>query len=191
MKKIKVILTILLITIIVTSCATVNNEEKGMYVKPHEFSVETNKIVGLLKAKIQCWDFAADKDTKYYEFKLSYYENGKWEDIKMISSIEDDKKFKVGFSQKDGKYSLISFSENGEGVNETDKVFDFSDMSIVSQSALDTMQDIEKNKEIVLYSKYAVKGEDGALSEESNDYKKVKCDKAVVFTLKLGDKEIE
>ncbi len=193
MKKLMLIITAILILLLVVSCdkKVVESETEGMYIKPHVFSDETNKAIEYLNAELKLWDIKLSDEIKSYKIDVLFCKNGKWQKNMSHMGNLDTKDLKIGFSQRDNKYFIIETSENTEGVLDIGEVVDFSDMPIITGKDIGSKVNVEKGKEIVLYSKIGFKEGNGETITDSKDYKNSNCDTGIVILVTFSDKIVD
>ncbi len=199
-KRFLVLVGLFCLFILFTSCDNKINNSAKLSISPREFTEESKQVMQFLGGNVNLWDVKLNDEIKSYEFKMLFFEDGKWQECSGKHNFDNDdkqnkKKLSIGISEMNNKFSLLNIDDNGYGRFGGDKIIDFSKMTLTTTHQINKEEFVEKNKEIVVYSKYAYKGEKSSWS--TSDYDKafdkldVDCDKAVVVTLTLYDKMIK
>ena len=76
MKKITCMLLVGLL--IFALCACSQNKQSAMYIKPSDFSEETQDVLSLFDDEIQFFDISFDETAKSYAVSIWVYRDGEW-----------------------------------------------------------------------------------------------------------------
>ncbi len=190
MKKFTLFLTVILMVLLVVSCNQ-NDISGSVTIKPHVFSDETNKAIKYLDGVLKLWDVKVSDEIKSYDITVLRCKNGKWQK-RSVSDFEvrDTNVFKIGLSYRGNKYSIIEVNKNGESIIELGEPISFSDMSW-GESAVSTKVNVEKGKEVVLYSKIGYKKGKDNYSINPSDYENSNCDTGFVIIATFSDKKAD
>ena len=193
MKK-SLLLKSLFITIllVVTLSGCENQEDKGMYIRPSEFSEETREVLNLFDDEVQFFDIVLDETVKSETITVWVYKNGIWEESGKTSGPVELLDRQIAIRLTENSYDLYSIDESGHvkySCPDLDTSFDES-MGILG-SRVEGETKLILNEETPILMKLGSKSGSMENYNVTEDFRTMDCDAGVVVTLTVSDEIME
>ena len=193
MKK-SLLLKSLFITIllVVTLSGCENKEDKGMYIRPSEFSEETRKVLNLFDDEVQFFDIVLDETVKSETITVWVYKNGAWEERGKTSGPVELLDRQIAIRLTENSYDLYSIDESGHvkySCPDLDTSFDES-MGILG-SRVEGETKLILNEETPILMKLGSKSGSMENYNVTEDFRTMDCDAGIVVTLAVSDEVME
>ena len=193
MKK-SLLLKSLFITIllVVTLSGCENQEDKGMYIRPSEFSEETREVLNLFDDEVQFFDIVLDETVKSETITVWVYKNGIWEESGKTSGPVELLDRQIAIRLTENSYDLYSIDESGHvkySCPDLDTSFDES-MGILG-SRVEGETKLILNEETPILMKLGSKSGSMENYNVTEDFRTMDCDAGVVVTLTGADEVME
>ena len=169
-----------------------NKEDKGMYIKPSEFSEETRKVLNLFDDEVQFFDIVLDETVKSETITVWVYKNGVWEESGNTSGPVELLDRQIAIRLTENSYDLYSIDENGHvkySYPDLDLSFDES-MGIIG-SRVEGETKLILNEETPILMKIGSKSGSMENYDVTEDFRTMNCDAGVVVTLTVSDEVME
>ena len=180
------------IVLVFTLSGCENKEDKGMYIKPSEFSEETRKVLNLFDDEVQFFDIVLDETVKSETITVWVYKNGVWEESGKTSGPVELLDRQIAIRLTENSYDLYSIDESGHvkySCLDLDTSFDES-MGILS-SRVEGETKLILNEETPILMKLGSKSGSMENYNVTEDFRTMDCDAGVVVTLTVSDEVIE
>ena len=180
------------IVLVFTLSGCENKEDKGMYIKPREFSEETRKVLNLFDDEVQFFDIVLDETVKSETITVWVYNNGVWEESGKTSGPVEVLERKIAIRLTENSYDLYSIDESGHvkySCPDLDTSFDES-MGILS-SRVEGETKLILNEETPILMKLGSKSGSMENYNVTEDFRTMDCDAGIVVTLTVSDEVIE
>ena len=193
MKKIQIyisILVIILLASILSACA--KNEMKKMYIKPSEFSKETDEVLELFKDEVVFFDIVVDETVKSETITIWVYRDGEWQESGEIYGPVEELERRIAIRLTENSYELYSMDESGPVKYAAPNLnirFDESMASIGSRIEGETK--LILNDETPIWMKIGSKTTAMENYNVTEDFKTIDCDAGIVVTLTVSDELVE
>lgn len=169
-----------------------NKEDKGMYIKPSEFSEETRKVLNLFDDEVQFFDIVLDETVKSETITVWVYKNGAWEESGKTSGPVELLDRQIAIRLTENSYDLYSIDESGHvkySYPDLDISFDES-MGIIG-SRVEGETKLILNEETPILMKIGSKSGSMENYNITEDFRTMDCDAGVVVTLTVSDEIME
>lgn len=169
-----------------------NKEDKGMYIKPSEFSEETRKVLNLFDDEVQFFDIVLDETVKSETITVWVYNNGTWEESGKTSGPVEVLERQIAIRLTENSYDLYSIDESGHvkySYPNLNVSFDES-MGILG-SRVEGETKLILNEETPILMKLGSKSGSMENYNVTEDFRTMDCDAGVVVTLTVSDEVIE
>lgn len=169
-----------------------NKEDKGMYIKPSEFSEETRKVLNLFDDEVQFFDIVLDETVKSETITVWVYKNGAWEERGKTSGPVELLDRQIAIRLTENSYDLYSIDESGHvkySYPDLDISFDES-MGIIG-SRVEGETKLILNEETPILMKIGSKSGSMENYNITEDFRTMDCDAGVVVTLTVSDEIME
>ena len=180
------------VLLIFTLSGCENKEDKGMYIKPSEFSEETRKVLNLFDDEVQFFDIVLDETVKTETITVWVYKNGVWEESGNTSGPVELLDRQIAIRLTENSYDLYSIDESGHvkySCPDLDASFDKS-MGIIG-SRVEGETKLVLNEETPILMKIGSKSDSMENYNVTEDFRTMDCDAGVVVTLTVSDEVIE
>lgn len=193
MKK-SLLLKSLFITIllVVTLSGCENKEDKGMYIRPSEFSEETREVLNLFDDEVQFFDIVLDETVKSETITVWVYKNGIWKESGKTSGPVELLDRQIAIRLTENSYDLYSIDESGHvkySCPDLDTSFDES-MGILG-SRVEGETKLILNEETPILMKLGSKSGNMENYNVTEDFRTMDCDAGIVVTLTVSDEVME
>ena len=105
------ILTVFTLMLSLTACA--KEEQKGMHIKPSEFTEETREVLDLFDDEVQFFDIVLDETVKSETITVWVYRDGEWEESGKTTGPVDTLERRIAIRLTEDSYELYSIDESG------------------------------------------------------------------------------
>lgn len=190
MKKIKCMLLAGLL--IFTLCACSQNKPSAMYIKPSNFSEETQEILDLFDDEIQFFDISFDETAKSYAVSIWAYHDGEWVEDGTTAGNVDHLTGKIAVRLTETGCDLYTIDENGH-VKYSFPFVDtpFDESTGIGGTRIDREIPIELNKEIPLWVRIGTTADSMRVMEITDDFRNAECNAGIAVTLTVSDEEVD
>lgn len=193
MKK-SLLLKSLFITIllVVTLSGCENKEDKGMYIRPSEFSEETREVLNLFDDEVQFFDIVLDETVKSETITVWVYKNGIWEESGKTSGSVELLDRQIAIRLTENSYDLYSIYESGHvkySYPDLEASFEKS-MGIIG-SRVEGETKLILNEETPILMKLGSKSGSMEKYNVTEDFRTMDCDAGIVVTLIVSDEVME
>ena len=193
MKKMRRCVSILVAIILVLSLsACAKTEQKGMYIKPSEFTEETREVLDLFDDEVQFFDIVLDETVKSETITVWVYRDGVWEENGKTSGLVDTLERRIAIRLTDNSYELYSMDESGHvkyTYPELNSSFDESVAIIGSRVEGETQ--LVLNEETTIWMKIGSEASSMENYNVTEDFRTIDCNAGVVITLTVSDELME
>lgn len=169
-----------------------NKENKGMYIKPSEFSEETRKVLNLFDDEVQFFDIVLDETVKSEKITVWVYKNGVWEESGNTSGPVELLDRQIAIRLTENSYDLYSIDESGHikySCPELEASFDEA-MGIIG-SRVEGETKLILNEETPILMKIGSKSSSMENYNVTEDFRSFECDAGIVITLTVSDEIVE
>lgn len=193
MKKMRRCVSILVAIILVLSLsACAKTEQKGMYIKPSEFTEETREVLDLFDDEVQFFDIVLDETVKSETITVWVYRDGVWEENGKTSGLVDTLERRIAIRLTENSYELYSMDESGHvkyTYPELNSSFDESVAIIGSRVEGETQ--LVLNEETPIWMKIGSETSSMENYNVTEDFRTMDCNAGVVITLTVSDEIVE
>ena len=193
MKKMRRCVSILVAIILVLSLsACAKTEQKGMYIKPSEFTEETREVLDLFDDEVQFFDIVLDETVKSETITVWVYRDGVWEENGKTSGLVDTLERRIAIRLTENSYELYSMDESGHvkyTYPELNVSFDNSVAIIGSRVEGETQ--LVLNEETPIWMKIGSETSSMENYNVTEDFRTMDCNAGVVITLTVSDEIVE
>lgn len=193
MKKMRRCVSILVAIILVLSLsACAKTEQKGMYIKPSEFTEETREVLDLFDDEVQFFDIVLDETVKSETITVWVYRDGVWEENGKTSGLVDTLERRIAIRLTENSYELYSMDESGHvkyTYPELNSSFDESVAIIGSRVEGETQ--LVLNEETTIWMKIGSESSSMENYNVTEDFRTIDCNAGVVITLTVSDELME
>ena len=193
MKKMRRCVSILVAIILVLSLsACAKTEQKGMYIKPCDFSEETREVLDLFDDEVQFFDIVLDETVKSETITVWVYRDGVWEENGKTSGLVDTLERRIAIRLTENSYELYSMDESGHvkyTYPELNSSFDESVAIIGSRVEGETQ--LVLNEETPIWMKIGSETSSMENYNVTEDFRTMDCNAGVVITLTVSDEIVE
>ena len=193
MKKMRSCVSILVAIILVLSLsACAKTEQKGMYIKPSEFTEETREVLDLFDDEVQFFDIVLDETVKSETITVWVYRDGVWEENGKTSGLVDTLERRIAIRLTENSYELYSMDESGHvkyTYPELNVSFDNSVAIIGSRVEGETQ--LVLNEETTIWMKIGSESSSMENYNVTEDFRTIDCNAGVVITLTVSDELME
>lgn len=193
MKKLQRYANIIAVVILVFALsACTKTEQKGMYIKPSEFTEETREVLGVFDDEVQFFDIVLDETVKSETITVWVYRDGEWEESGKTSGPADSMERRIAIRLTENSYDLYSMDESGHvkyTYPELNTSFDES-VAIIGSRVEGEMQLI-LNEEIPIWMKIGSETSSMENYNVTEDFRTMDCNAGIVVTLTVSDEIVE
>lgn len=193
MKKLQKYVSILGVVILaLTLSACAKTEQKGMYIKPSEFTEETREVLSLFDDEVQFFDIVLDETVKSETITVWVYQDGTWEESGKTSGSVDSMERRIAIRLTENSYDLYSMDESGHvkyTYPELNTSFDESVAIIGSRVEGETQ--LVLNEEIPIWMKIGSETSSMENYNVTEDFRTMDCNAGIVVTLTVSDEIVE
>jgi len=180
------------ILLVFTLSGCENKEDKGMYIKPSEFSEETREVLNIFDDEVQFFDIVLDETVKSETITVWVYKNGVWEESGNTAGPVELLDRQIAIRLTENSYDLYSIDESGHvkySYPDLDISFDES-MGIIG-SRVEGETKLILNEETPILMKIGSKSGSMENYNITEDFRTMDCDAGVVVTLTVSDEIME
>lgn len=184
------ILVVMLFVLSLTACAKV--EQKGMYIKPSEFTEETREVLDLFDDEVQFFDIVFDETVKSEIITVWVYRDGVWEESgKTYGPVEEQEK-RIVIRLTENSYELYSIDESGHMKYTSPNLNTTFDESVaVIGSRVEGETKLIINEETPIWMKIGSKTSSMENYNITEDFRAMECNAGIVITLTVSDELVE
>ena len=190
LRKYASVLTVIISVLVLSACE--KTEQKGMYIKPSEFTEETREVLGLFDDEVQFFDIVLDETVKSETITVWVYQDGTWEESGKTSGPVDTMERRIAIRLTENSYELYSMDESGHvkyTYPELNVSFDNSVAIIGSRVEGETQ--LILNEETPIWMKIGSETNSMENFNVTEDFRTMDCDAGVVITLTVSDEIVE
>jgi len=184
------ILTVFTLMLSLTACA--KEEQKGMHIKPSEFTEETREVLDLFDDEVQFFDIVLDDTVKSETITVWVYRDGAWEESGKTSGPVDLLERRIAIRLTENSYDLYSMDESGHvkyTYPELNTSFDESVAIIGSRVEGETQ--LVLNEETPIWMKIGSETSSMENYNVTEDFRTMDCNAGIVVTLTVSDEIVE
>ena len=184
------ILTVFTLMLSLTACA--KEEQKGMHIKPSEFTEETREVLDLFDDEVQFFDIVLDETVKSETITVWVYRDGEWEESGKTTGPVDTLERRIAIRLTEDSYELYSMDESGHvkyTYPELNVSFDNSVAIIGSRVEGETQ--LVLNEETPIWMKIGSETSSMENYNVTEDFRTMDCNAGVVITLTVSDEIVE
>ena len=180
------------ILLVFTLSGCENKEDKGMYIKPSEFSEETRAVLNIFDDEVQFFDIVLDETVKSETITVWVYKNGVWEESGNTSGPVELLDRQIAIRLTENSYDLYSIDESGHVKYSYPNLNVSFDESIgILGSRVEGETKLILNEETPILMKIGSKSGSMENYNVTEDFRTMNCDAGVVITLTVSDEIME
>lgn len=172
--------------------ACVGIEQKGMYIKPSEFTEETRQALKLFDDEVQFFDIVLDETVKSETITVWVYRNGEWEESGKTSGPVEERERRIAIRLTENSYELYSIDESGHvkytspNLNTT-----FEESMAIIGSRVEGETKLILNEETPIWLKIGSETSSMENYNVTEDFRTMDCNAGIVVTLTVSDELLE
>ena len=180
------------ILLVFTLSGCENKEDKGMYIKPSEFSEETRAVLNIFDDEVQFFDIVLDETVKSETITVWVYKNGVWEESGNTSGPVELLDRQIAIRLNENSYDLYSIDESGHvKYSCPDLEASFDDAMGILGSRVEGETKLILNEETPILMKIGSKSGSMENYNVTEDFRSFECDAGIVITLTVSDEIVE
>ena len=193
MKKICRYVSILFVFMMILSLAACAKEEqKGMYIKPSEFTEETREVLDLFDDEVQFFDIVLDETVKSETITVWVYRDGEWEESGKTTGPVDTLERRIAIRLTEDSYELYSMDESGHTkYTSPDLNINFDESVAILGSRVEGETKLVLNEETPILMKIGAETNSMENYNVTEDFRTMDCNAGVVITLTVSDELVE
>lgn len=193
MKKLRRCVSVMasfILALSLSACA--GTEQKGMYIKPSEFTEETREVLELFDDEVQFFDIVLDETVKSETITVWVYRDGAWEESGKTSGPVDTRERRIAIRLTEDSYELYTMDESGHikyTCPDLNTTFDESVAIIGSRVEGETQ--LILNEETPIFLKIGSESSSMESYNVTDDFRTMDCNAGVVITITVSDEIVE
>ena len=193
MKRIRRSVKVLIaFTVLLSLSACGKTEQKGMYIKPSEFTEETREVLDLFEDEVQFFDIVLDETVKSETITVWVYRDGAWEESGKTSGPVDTLERRIAIRLTEDSYELYSMDESGHTkYTAPDLNTNFDESVAILGSRVEGETKLVLNEETPILMKIGAETSSMENYNVTEDFRTMDCNAGVVITLTVSDEIIE
>ena len=183
---------LMIVTLMLSLVACIKEEQKGMYIKPSEFTKETREVLGLFDDEVQFFDIVLDETAKSETITVWVYQDGEWTESGKTAGPVDALERRIAIRLTENSYEMYSMDESGHvkyTYPELNVSFDNSVAIIGSMVEGETQ--LVLNEETPIWMKIGSETSSMENYNVTEDFRMMGCNAGVVITLTVSDEAVE
>lgn len=185
------ILMVVMLFAMVTACSKQMEQEKSLFIKPSEFSAETQEILKIMEDEIYFFDYSVDETIKSMRIDIWAYENGAWTGTGNTYGNLEHEHGRIAFRMNDATYDIFEFSETGHVKTSYKSTVDFDECVTKIASTLQHSTEIKPGKEIVLSVKLGYNTLQAVSPGATSYFREADCDRGLAVTAIFSTETVE
>lgn len=191
MKKLFALALSLLLSLSLTACNDKSpSREETMFIRPSQFSEETENVLKILDDEIYFFDYAVDDSIKSSSIDVWLYEDGEWVNSGSTAGNTTDRTVQCAVRINDYGYDIFLINKDGYEKSSFKGNVEFSSEGIVAGTRLQNKTEIKADEEIVLWVKLG-KDASSISSDEMRNFRNADCTDGIAVTITFYEEELE
>lgn len=183
---------ILVVMVLVFSLSACEKEEqKGMYIKPSEFTEETREVLDLFDDEVQFFDIVLNETVKSETITVWVYRDGAWEESGKTTGPVDTMERRIAIRLTENSYALYSMDESGHVKYTSHLNTSFDESMAILGSRVEGETKLVLNEETPILMKIGAETSSMENYNVTEDFRKMDCNAGVVITLTVSDELVE
>ena len=192
MKNLRSYLKILMvITLILSLSGCAKTEQKGMYIKPSEFTEETREVLDLFDDEVQFYDIVLDDTVKSETITVWVYRDGVWEESGQTTGPVDTLERRIAIRLTEDSYELYSMDESGHVKYTSHLNTSFDESTGILGSRVEGEMKLVLNEETPILMKIGTETSSIENYNVTENFRTMDCNAGVVITLTVSDELVE
>ena len=193
MKRLQRNVNVLIVFIVLLSLSACGKtKQKGMYIKPSEFTEETREVLDLFDDEIQFFDIILDETVKSETITVWVYHDGAWEESGKTSGAIDTLERRIAIRLTEDSYELYSMDESGHTkYTAPDLNTNFDESVAILGSRVEGETKLVLNEETPILMKIGSETSSMENYNVTEDFRTMDCNAGVVVTLTVSDELVE
>ncbi len=184
------VLAIIISALVLSACA--KTEQKGMYIKPSEFTEETREVLKLFDDEVQFFDIVLDEKVKSETITVWVYHGGEWQENGKTSGPVDTLERRIAIRLTENSYELYSMDESGHVKYESPELnTSFDESMAIIGSRVEGETQLILNEETTIWMKIGSETSSMENFNVTEDFRTMDCNAGVVITLTVSDEIVE
>ena len=181
---------ILILMFSLVACA--KTENKGMYIKPSEFTEETREVLKLFDDDVQFFDIILDETVKSEIITVWVYRNGSWEESGKTYGPVDKLERRIAIRLTEDSYELYAMDDSGHvkyaspNLNTT-----FEESVAIIGSRVEGETKLILNEETPIWMKIGSESSSMESYNVTEDFRTMDCNAGIVVTITVSDEIVE
>lgn len=169
--------------------ACTKTEQKGMYIKPSEFTQETREVLKLFDDEVQFFDIVLDETVKSETITIWVYRNGTWEESGKTSGPVEELERRIAIRLTEDSYELYTMDESGHVKYESPSLnTSFDECKAIMESKVEGETKLILNEETPIWMKIGSNTSSMEVINVTADFRTIDCDAGIAVTLTVSDK---
>lgn len=183
---------LMIVTLMLSLSACAKEEQKGMYIKPSEFTEETREVLDLFDDEVQFFDIVLDETVKSETITVWVYRDGAWEESGKTTGPVDTLERRIAIRLTEDGYELYSMDESGHTKYiAPDLNTNFDESVAILGSRVEGETKLVLNEETPILMKIGAETSSMESYNVTEDFRKMDCNAGVVITLTVSDELVE
>ena len=183
---------IAVITLALSLSACAKDEQKGMYIKPSEFTEETREVLGLFDDEVQFFDIVLDESVKSETITVWVYRDGTWEECGKTYGPVEELERRIAIRLTETSYELYSMDESGHVKYTSPNLNTTFDESVaIIGSRVEGETQLVLNEETPIWLKIGSETSSMENYNVTEDFRAMDCNAGIVITITVSDEIVE
>ena len=184
-------LTVLVLALTALLSLAACGKDRGMEVRPSEFSEETRKVLSILDGELAFFDYETDNTIRSMTVTLWSFEEGAWESVAFLADAIEVGEAQVAVRMGENTFDFYNLSEDGytrrswEGTRS-----DFDGIEFVGNQRLPGPTAIVPGEEIALWVRLGMEG-NSIRAGDMEDFRSADCAAGLAVTVTFSEAELE
>ena len=181
---------VMMLALVLAACAKI--DQKGMYIKPSEFSEETREVLRLFDGEVQFFDIVLDETAKSETITVWVYHDGEWEESGKTYGPVEKQERRIAIRLTEDSYELYTMDESGY-VKYTSPNLNtcFGESVAIQASRIEGETKLVLNDETPIWMKIGSEISSMENYNVTEEFRNIDCETGIVITLTVSDKFIE
>lgn len=183
--------TLTVFTLMLSLVACAKEEQRGMYIKPSEFTEETREVLDLFDDEVQFFDIVLDDTVKSETITVWVYHDGAWEECGKTSGPVDTLERRIAIRLTENSYDLYSIDESGHMKYTSHLNTTFDESMAILGSRVEGETKLVLNEETPILMKIGAETSSMENYNVTEDFRAMDCNAGVVITITVSDEIVE